>query len=36
MVNSTSCPVFKNTTQTSYYRFEFDKKYKQLLKNLQF
>ena len=35
MVNSTSCPVFKNATQTGYYQFEFDKKYKQLLKNLQ-
>lgn len=35
MVNSYPYPVFKNSTETGYYQFEFDKKYKQLLKNLQ-
>ena len=37
MVNPTTIPypIFKNSTQTGYYQFEFYKKYKQLLKNLQ-
>ena len=36
MVKTSPYPVFENSTQTGYYQFEFDKKYKQLLKNLQF
>lgn len=35
MVKTSPYPVFENSTQTGYYQFEFDKKYKQLLKNLQ-
>ena len=35
MVKTSPYPVFKNSTQTGFYQFEFEKKYKQLLKNLQ-